>query len=373
MRNRFRHYRIGAGMTQATAAQAAGVTQPTYQRWETGQVEVPSDKLKKLAKAFETTEAELRGDPIRVSLYNSEANPEHNYYGEVAVHFRGGGDPILLSISDAACDKLHDELQQKSSYVTVEGLANQTVIIRRDAISDLYFSSEAYDYYGPDHCNEDGSYNRDSYKNHYSFQIADPLDWEIIKALDTDVGLEDFDEADIARVEKAYFTSDEEFTQAVAEGRLKPEELEDAKATEAKQRAQLFEAATMAIYQLSDGGVRRKWYCHDDSMDFYNSVWELIEYEAYGDDDMLPDMIRFAPEGGHRMFFINRLAFDYISLPSHILKRSWLDAREEEIDSLDPDLQAAAKRALSNDSPARKPRRRKPRKPKLMPPSQSDA
>jgi transcriptional regulator with XRE-family HTH domain len=359
-------------MTQATAARAAGVTQPTYQRWETGQVEIPTDKLKKLAKAFETTEAELRGDPIRVSFYDSEANPEHNYYGEVAVHFRGGGDPILLSISDAACDKLHDELQQKSPYVTVESLANQTVIIRSDAISDLYFSSEAYDDYGPDHCNEDGSYNRNSYKNHYGFQIADPLDWDIINALDTDVGLEDFDEADIARVEKAYFTSDEEFTQAVAEGRLKPEDLEDAKAAEAKQRAQLFEAATMAIYQLSNGGTRRKWYCHDDSMDFYNSVWELIEYEVYGDDEILPDMIRFAPEGSHRMFFINRLAFDYISLPSHILKQSWLDAREEEIDSLDSEVQTV-KRAISNDPAAKKPRRRKTRKLKLVPPSQSDA
>lgn len=359
MRNRFRHFRIGAGMTQATAAQAAGVTQPTYQRWETGQVEVPSDKLQKLAKAFDTTEAELRGDPIRVSLYDSKANPEHNYYGEVAVHFCGGGEPILLSISDAACDRLHIELQQKSSYVTVESLANQTVIIRRDAISDVYFSSEAYDDYGPDHLNEDGSYNRDGYKNHYSFQIADPLDWHIIEALDTDVGLEDFDEADVVRVEKAYFTSDEEFTQAVAAGHLAPEDLEDAKATEAKQRAQLYEAATKAVYQLSNGGIRRKWYCHDDSTGFYNSVWQFIEYEAYGDDDMLPDMIRFAPEGGHRMFFINRLAFDYISLPSHILKRSWLAAREEEIDSFDPDIKSAAKRSISRDATRKKSRRRK--------------
>lgn len=223
----------------------------------------------------------------------------------------------------------------------------------------MYFSSEAYDDYGPDHLNEDGSYNRDGYKNHRSFQIADPLDWDIIEALDTDVGLEDFDEADVTRVEKAYFTSDDEFTQAVAEGRLKPEDLEDAKATEAEQSAQLFEAATRAVYQLSNGGIRRKWYCHDDSMGFYDSVWQFVEYEAYGDDDMLPDMIRFAPEGGHRMFFINRLAFDYISLPSHILKRSWLDARENEIDSFDPDAKSAAKRSISIDATGKKSRRRK--------------
>lgn len=361
MKNRFRHFRVSAGLTQARAAQAAGVTQPTYQRWETGQVEIPSDKLKKLAKAFETTEAELRGDPIRVSLYDSKANPEHNYYGEVAVHFRGGGDPILLSVSDAACDKLHHELQQDLSYLTIESLANQTVILRRDAISDLYFSSEAYDDYGPEHRNKDGSFNRGGYKNHYEFQIADPLDWDIINALATDgVGLEDFAETDIERVQKAYFTSDEEFAQLITDGHLKPEDLEAAKAAESKQCERLFEAATKGIYQLSNGGVQRKWYCHDDGMDLYNSVWELIECEAYG-DEMLPEMIRFSPEGSHRMFFINRVGFDYISLPSHILKRSWLDAREEEIDSFDPEVQVATKLAVSNNPSRKKPRRRKTR------------
>jgi hypothetical protein len=59
------------------------------------------------------------------------------------------------------------------------------------------------------------------------------------------------------------------------------------------------------------------------------------------------------------MFFINRLAFDYISLPSHILKRSWLDAREEEIDSFDPDVKSAAKRSISSDATGKKSRRRK--------------
>jgi transcriptional regulator with XRE-family HTH domain len=359
-------------MTQAKAAKAAGVTQPTYQRWEIGQVEVPYDKLKKLAKAFETTEAELRGDPIRVSIYDSEAKPEHNYYGEVAVHFRGGGEPILLSISDAACDKLHSEMQEfNRTYVTVESLANQTVIIRRDAISDLYFSSEAYDDYGPEHRNDDGSYNREGYKNHIEWQIADPHTWEILECLAYDgVGPEDFEEADIKRVEKLIRISDEEYAQLVADGHIKAEDLESEKAKNEKQASQLFEAATDIVYQLSNGGVLRKFnaYSGDDEK-LYNAVYQFIEYE-FSDDEIMPEMIRFALEGSHRMIFINRLAFDYMSLPTHQLKRGWLEAQEEMIDSFDPDVQEAAKLAVANDArPAgkKKPATKKSTKLKLVP------
>src|SRR5215831_11041382 len=299
VKNRFRQYRVRAGMTQAKAAMAAGVTQPTYQRWEIGQVETPDDKLKKLAKAFGTTEAELRGDPIHVSIYDSKANPEHNYYGEVAVHFRGGGEPILLSISDAECDKLHSEMQQiNRTYVTVESLANQTVIIRRDAISDLYFSSEAYDDYGPEHLNDDGSYNREGYKNHVEWQIADPHTWEILECYAHDgVGLEDFEEDDVKRVEKLFHISDEEYAQLVADGHIKAEDLESEKRDNEERASQLFEAATDIVYQLSNGGVRRKFnvYSGDDEK-LYNAVYQFIEYES-DDDELMPAMMRFALEG----------------------------------------------------------------------------
>jgi hypothetical protein len=184
--------------------------------------------------------------------------------------------------------------------------------------------------------------------------------------------LGDFEEADIDRVEKAYFTSDEEFARLVAEGRLKPENLEHAKAAEDKHREKLFEAATQCVYQLSNCGVRRKFHCYDDT-NLYNAVWNFVECDDGDDDESLPDMIRFALEGSHRILFINRLGFDYISLPSRILKQAWLDAREKEIDSFDSELQAATKLVISNDPGGKKTRRRKTRKLKLVPPSQLDA
>ena len=84
----------------------------------------------------------------------------------------------------------------------------------------------------------------------------------------------------------------------------------------------------------------------------------------------MPAMMRFAPEGAHRMIFINRLAFDYMSLPTHQLKRGWLEAQEEMIDSLDPDVQEAAKLVVANDDPPagrKKSATKKSRKLKLVP------
>jgi transcriptional regulator with XRE-family HTH domain len=50
MRTKLKQFRVQAGMTQAKLARKVGVTQPNYQRWESGSAPVPEEKLKKLAK-----------------------------------------------------------------------------------------------------------------------------------------------------------------------------------------------------------------------------------------------------------------------------------------------------------------------------------
>jgi transcriptional regulator with XRE-family HTH domain len=121
--------------------------QPNQQRWESGSAPVPEEKLKKLAKVLETSPEALLGrhPPIEARLYDDSADKSLNYYGEVAIHFCGGGAPLLLSISEDAFGSLHHNLQLNPAFVTVKSLANQTVAIRTKAIADLYFSSEAYD------------------------------------------------------------------------------------------------------------------------------------------------------------------------------------------------------------------------------------
>ena len=57
---------------------------------------------------------------------------------------------MLLTISEDAFARLHSDLQGDAPFFTVESMANQTVVVRTKAVSDVYFSSEAYDDYGPE-------------------------------------------------------------------------------------------------------------------------------------------------------------------------------------------------------------------------------
>jgi hypothetical protein len=114
----------------------------------------------------------------------------------------------VLSISEKAFSGLHDDLQLNQAFVTVKSLTNQTVAIRTKAIADLYFSSEAYDTYGPEH---------DTYTNHASLQMPDSRDWEIVEALEHDIDPEDFDRADVQRVQRMIMITDEPYAQLVAD------------------------------------------------------------------------------------------------------------------------------------------------------------
>ena len=195
MKTKLKQFRVRAGLTQAELAKKVGVSQPNYQRWEAGSAAVPEAKLAKLAKILKTSPEALLGrhPPIEARLYDASAGDDLNYYGEVAIHFLGGGEPLLLSISEAEFDKLYRDLQLSSKFVTVSSLANQTVSIRVKAILDVYFSSEAYDDCGPEH---------GTYKEHASFKMPDSRDWEIVEALEHNTGLEEFDPADVQRVQR---------------------------------------------------------------------------------------------------------------------------------------------------------------------------
>lgn len=120
--NRLKHFRVMNAETQTQAAKAAGVTQPTYQRWETGKTEIPKSHLAKLAKHFKTTELELLGrhPPKKAAFYDDEAPLDLQYYGECAVHFVGGGEPLVLSISEEAHAQAYEELQSDKRFIVMK-------------------------------------------------------------------------------------------------------------------------------------------------------------------------------------------------------------------------------------------------------------
>jgi hypothetical protein len=258
--------------------------------------------------------------PVSAAFYDDTA-PEHlQYYGEMAVHFKGGGGPLLLSISEEVHSGLFRELQSGHKFVTAKSLANQTVVIRIAAISDLYFSSEAYDDFGPEH----GTYE------HVSLQLPDPRDWEIIESLESmgDVLNEKFDPAAVQRIERVLeTTTDEEFRRLVNEGHINSEDVEKARAKESAAANRVFELARNVVYQLSTG-QKRHISVYDDA-DVYGGFWEMVENFDDDDDDHI---IVFQAEGYHRTAFINKNALDYISIPTHKYEAGELESNEEEIE-----------------------------------------
>jgi transcriptional regulator with XRE-family HTH domain len=317
MRTKLKRFRVDAGLTQAKVADAVGVSQPNYQRWEAGSAPIPDDKLRKLAKVLKTTPEVILGrhPPVEAGFYDDSVGEDLNYYGEVSIQFCGSGAPLLLSISDGAYRRLYRDLQRDVAFVTVQSLVNQTVVIRTGAIADLYFSSEAYDYCGPE-----GAVFR-QYPDHIDIQMPDARDWEIVEALAADgVGLEDFDPADVERVTKRVMITDEQYEQLVADGRIKPEDLEKEREKNQKQTDRIFAAASRTIYQLS-AGERRSVYV-DGTEELFGAFYHLIELDEVEPTD---GMILLRAEGWHRTILINKGALDYVSIPTH----QYIDGKTE--------------------------------------------
>ena len=342
MKTKLKKFRVDARLTQANVADAVGVSQPNYQRWEAGTAPIPDDKLKKLAKVLKTTPEGILGrhPPIQAGLYNDSIGEDLNYYGEASIHFCGGGAPLLLSISDGAHRRLYRDLQHEAAFVTVASLANQTVIIRTEAIADLYFSSEAYDDCGP----EDAGF--DDYPDYVDIQMPDARDWEIVEALAMDgIGLKDFDAADVKRVTERIMITDEQYEELVANGSIKPEDLKEEREKNQKETDLIFTAATRTTYQLSSG-ARRSVYV-DGPEKLFSAFAELIEF---GEEDLTMRMILLRAEGWHRSIFINKDALDYVSIPTHQYIEGRTESDAEELDVIEPAVKPARKSTKSGTS-----------------------
>jgi transcriptional regulator with XRE-family HTH domain len=328
MANRLKHFRVTAGATQTAVAKAVGVTQPTYQRWEAGSVDIPDAKLAKLAKVLKATKEALLGrhPPIEAAFYDDSAPEDLQYYGEIAAHFHGGGESLLLSISEEARSHLFRNLRLTSKFVTIKDLGNRTVAIRREAISDLYLSSEAYDDYGPEH-------HEPGYKDGTPIQFPDPRDWEIIESLACGgVDFEDFSDADVERVQKAVLITGEQYEKLVVDGFIKTEDLETEKAKNAAITDKTFEMATSVVYQLSTGQRRT---VNVTDCELYEALSDLVDDDGENFDE--DSSIILQSEGYHRAVFINPDAVDYISIPTHLLEKSSDNMSAAMLDELDDD------------------------------------
>lgn len=310
--------------TQTQAAKAAGVTQPTYQRWESGKADIPKGHLAKLAKHFKTTELELLGrhPPKKAAFYDDKAPLDLQYYGECAVHFIGGGKPLVLSISEEARAQAYEEVQSDKRFIVIKDLGNRTVAIRHKAISEFYFSSEAYDTYGPDH---------EDYKLATPIQMPDPRDWAIVEAIrDEEVEggdyTSDFAQDDVERVQRQIMITDEQFDELVAEGAINREDLAIEKVARAAETAEIMALAHTVTVQFSTGKRREIAYVDCNLFECIEPL-SNIHYPYGGNDE--PNMIRLPYEGYHRTAFFSPDVLDYISFPTHKIEEDKVESYDD--------------------------------------------
>lgn len=325
--NRLKHFRIMNGETQAQTASAAGVTQPTYQRWETGKTKIPKTYLARLARHFKATELELLGrhPPKIVALYDDEAPLDLQYYGECAVHFCGGGEPLVLSISEAVYEQAYSELQSKKQFIIIRDLSNRTVAIRKKAISEFYFSSEAYDTYGPDH---------NDYKLATPIHMPDSRDWAIVEAIQNqaisgDDSTSDFAEKDVRHVRDRIMITDKQFDELVTKGQIKSENVAVEKIAIAAKTDEIMALAHTVTIQFSTG--RRREISYTDC-NLFECIEPLVDvhYPYSGNGDNEPIMLMLPYEGYHRTAFFNRNMLDYISFPTHKIEQDKVVSYDDE-------------------------------------------
>lgn len=308
--------RLLAHKTQVSVAGELGVSQSTYQRWEAGTLQIPEKKLAQLSKLFGTSKAAILGTPQPFDLFGIDKSigDERTYYGEVAIHFKSGGVPLLLSITEAVRGNLYDSLQQETPFLRVESLDNRMVFVRRDAISDVFFSSEAYDDFGPEVERYDevlGIFPDDDF-------------WRVAEVFDFLSDVEDeFDPAVVVDVKAKLTLTDEELDGLIADGSVKSEDRGKVR-VEVDARTEKFIAhARNVSWQM--GECQRDTSAPDGGELFERFGWLEEDADAY----QRPIFLR--TEGYHRTIVINPTALDYICIPAHKLREGEVEAAEVEL------------------------------------------
>ena len=318
MKSKIRKARLLALMTQVQVAEAVGVSQPTYQRWESGSASVPKSKTAKLAKVLGITVQQVEGQPEPFDLFgiNKGVSDERKYYGELAIHFVSGSPPLLLPISEAECSRFYNAVQGSDAFIELASLDNRIVFVRRKAIADAYLSSDDYDDYGPE----------DYGQQHLGVHPEDEF-WKIIGHLECLECLDDeFSEREIQAVTRKVLLNDADLDELIANGSIKPEDRTNVK-QKAHETAELYVSRARDItWQLHDG--RSRCISCLDNKDLYEAFCNLWCAEEQ-------ELFYLAPAGHHRSIFVCLSALDFIAVPAHKYREGELESAAEEIDEAD--------------------------------------
>lgn len=308
-------FRLEAGLTQAAVALAMGVSQPNYHRWESGSAPVPTPKLKKLARVLKTTVDELDGKPAAFDLWGIDKSipDDRTYFGEVAIHFQKGAS-LLMPISEQARSHLHQQLHSSSTLIVAESLDNRIVFVRRNSINDVYFSSEAYDTYGPE-----------EYEGHLGVFPDDDF-WKITERIEDPDFLEDeFDKERIEFVSSRIMLTEEELEKLVLDGDVLTEEREKVRQEASVTFDRFVSRAQNISWQYSSGQTREEYFMDDKEL---YEIFSLLEMDQSTEDKS----IYLPAEGYHRAIFVRLNSLDYIAVPKHKFHEGSLASTEEVLD-----------------------------------------
>jgi transcriptional regulator with XRE-family HTH domain len=205
--NHLKQLRVAVRLTQAQVAQKVGVSQPNYQRWESGAAPVPEDKVGILSKVLRATKDQIRGESrfARVSMDfgDEDDDGESAYWGEVAIHFSTNSAPIVASISSEQCEGLFKGIQARdSAFFEFRGLCNEHYFVRRSSVSELYLTDEAADEFGAPEV---------EYPDFLPIPVIDPRLWDVLSQynLETDGS---YGHPDVVVEALSYFLTKKEIT-----------------------------------------------------------------------------------------------------------------------------------------------------------------
>lgn len=202
----------------------------------------------------------------------------------------------------------------------MDSLDNRAICLRRDAINDIYISSEAYDDYGPEG-------NR-AYKGYLGVNPDDDF-WDIIESSEDPSFAEEIYGVDrVKEVLDSVFISDEDIKDLVAKGDIKKEDYEKTKKETNEEAERFYERATETKWQFSNGVIRSEYVYKDEEI-------EKTFYWLEDENDDYNEPIHISVEGYHKSIFILKDSIDYISAPLHKYNKGQLlnmeDMLNEEI------------------------------------------
>lgn len=152
-----KEYRKNLKMTQAQVADAIGVSQSTYQKYENGTLPVPDAVMEKLRTVFKESilEVNLQQASAWVSDYLEELYPgmdedEYTYYGEISIFFKSGS-VFMASITNSQRSFLLDQMLKKMPPTIIfSTMNNRSIVARTIEIVDIVFSADSCDECGFD-------------------------------------------------------------------------------------------------------------------------------------------------------------------------------------------------------------------------------